>query len=240
MLHEDDWSRDWPPWPWFNHPGLAKPVQGSLGAWFSFFLTFPSCLSKVSCRTCWFQAAVLCQRGVMLAMEPSSLLPLPSINLLCLTYVGLPRTLLLRQWQWGTSRKGPGAGPCLLPCWTLWQAWSWPREDPLSGQWWEGSPGIDVFAVCCGFWQVEESLWVTEGPSSGLSDPSGLPGLCFFLFHRSFLSFLSTSFPGGLAGNQRREKVIEVLKRNCLEGGGGRVKRRTIKKLCDTTVRGRF
>lgn len=48
-----------------------------------------------------------------------------------------------------------------LPCWTLWQAWSWPREDPLSGQWWEGSPGINVFAVCCGFWQVGESLWVT-------------------------------------------------------------------------------
>ena len=66
---------------------------------------------------------------------------------------------------------------------------------------------------------------MTEGPSSGLSDPSGLPGRCFFLFHRSFLSFLSTSFPGGLAENQRREKVIEVLKRNCLEGGGGRVSR---------------
>lgn len=29
-------------------------------------------------------------------------------------------------------------------------------------------------------------------------------------------SFLLTSFPGGLAGNQQREKVIEVLKRNCL------------------------
>lgn len=54
----------------------------------SFFLAFLSCLSKVSCRTCWFQAAVLCQRGVMLVMEPSSLLPLPSINLLCLTYIG--------------------------------------------------------------------------------------------------------------------------------------------------------
>lgn len=30
-----------------------------------------------------------------------------------------------------------------------------------------------------------------------------------------FSLFLSTSFPGGLAGNQWREKVIEVLKRNC-------------------------
>ena len=29
-------------------------------------------------------------------------------------------------------------------------------------------------------------------------------------------SFLSTSFPSGLARNQQREKVIEVLKRNCL------------------------
>lgn len=57
---------------------------------------------------------------------------------------------------------------------------------------------------------------MNKGPSSGLSDLAGMPGLCSFLLHCSFLSFLSTSFPGGPAGNQRREKVIEVLKRNCL------------------------
>lgn len=62
-------------------PNLCKG-HWELGS-VSFWLFFPASLKWV---TCWFQAPVLCQRGVMLVMEPSSLLPLPSINLLCLTY----------------------------------------------------------------------------------------------------------------------------------------------------------
>lgn len=67
----------------------------------------------------------------------------------------------------------------------------------LGGQW----P-----AVCSDFWGWEKACECQEGPSSGLSHPPRLPGLFCFLLHRSFLSFLSTSFPGGLAGESAEGK----------------------------------
>lgn len=67
-------------------------------------------------------------------------------------------------------------------------------------------------------------------------DLPGLQDLCSLLLHCSFLSFLSTSFPGGPAGNQQREKVIEVLRRNCLgeeeAGSKGEQLRSDVIQLC--------
>lgn len=91
------------------------------------------------------------------------------------------------------------------------------KEDPLSGQWW-GRRSRDR-CLCCLLWFLagrKACEWWKGLPVA--SDPSGLPGLCFFLFHRSFLFSSQLHSLVGCAENQRREKVIEVLRK--LFGGG--------------------
>lgn len=69
----------------------------------------------------------------------------------------------------------------------------------------------------------------------GPSHPPRQPDHCS-LFPIVHFSPLSTSFPCGPAGSQRREKVIEVLKRNCLgeaeAGSKGEQLRSDVIQLC--------
>lgn len=87
-------------------------------------------------------------------------------------------------------------------------------------------------------------LWFLAGRRKPVCDVKGLPVDSVTLLggQASFPSSsiahfsLSTSFPGGLAGNQQREKVIEVLKRNCLReeeaGSKGEQLRSDVIQLC--------
>lgn len=74
-------------------------------------------------------------------------------------------------------------------------------------------------------------MWAFRGPSH----PPRQPGLCSF-FPGVHFSSLSTSLPCGPAGSQQREKVIEVLKRNCLgeeeAGSKGEQLRSDVIQLC--------